>query len=355
MNVDDLVRSTGEWLKGEGPTSDIVISSRVRLARNLAAHHFPLSASETEKEEVEGQVQAALGRTGLGGDLTTLDLDQLSELDRRFLVERHLISREHEEAEGTRSLAVRPDETMAVMINEEDHLRLQALKSGLQLQAAWELVSELDDQLGEYLAYAFDEELGFLTACPTNVGTGLRASVMVHLPALAMTRHIEKAFRAIAKLNLAVRGLYGEGTEAHGDFYQISNQITVGKSEEEILGDLAGVIDQVVSYESSARASLLKKEPTKLEDRVWRSHAILQSARIISSEETMKHLSSLRLGLHLKLLRNIETRRLNEMFIYSQPAHLQKLEGKELAAGERDVVRASLLRRQMDGGPEQEN
>jgi len=349
MNVNDMARTTGEWLKGQGPMSDIVISSRVRLARNLAHHRFPLSAPEEEKEEVETAVQGALDQTESGGDLNTLALDRMSDLDRRFLVERHLISREHEEAEGSRSVSVRGDETVSVMINEEDHLRLQALKSGLQLEDAWGLVDGLDNELGAQVQYAYDETLGYLTACPTNVGTGLRASVMVHLPALVMTRHIEKAFRAIAKLNLAVRGLYGEGTEAHGDFYQISNQITVGRSEADILEDLRSVIDQVVAYESSDRALLLKKQPTKLEDRVWRSHAILSSARIISSEEVMKHLSSIRLGMHLQILRDIDTPALNAMFIRSQPAHLQKLEGKELAAGERDIARAGLIRRLMQG------
>lgn len=345
MNVDDLVQSTGEWLKGAGPASDIVISSRVRLARNLANSRFPMSADEGEKEQINAAVLQALGRTETGGGLSPLQLDALSDLDRRFLVERHLISREHEEAQGIRTVAVRQDETLSIMVNEEDHLRLQALKSGLQLEAAWQVLDVLDTDLAEHLQYAYDEELGFLTACPTNVGTGLRASVMVHLPAMVMTRHIEKAFRAIAKLNLAVRGLYGEGTEAHGDFYQISNQVTVGKSEEEILGELRVVIDQVVAYEATERAKLMKKEPLKLEDRVWRSHALLAHARIISSEEVMRHLSSVRLGVHLGILESLEVKTLNQMFIFSQPAHLQKLEGKELVAAERDVVRASLVRR----------
>jgi protein arginine kinase len=347
MRVDDLVGATGEWLKGTGPMSDIVVSSRVRLARNLAAHRFPLSADAAEMDEISEEIGEALAESGSARDLTNIPLQALSALDRRFLVERHLISREHEEAEGPRSVALREDETVSVMINEEDHLRLQALKSGLQLEEAWGLVDAIDEEMSERLSFAYDEELGFLTACPTNVGTGLRASVMVHLPALVMTRHIEKAFRAIAKLNLAVRGLYGEGTEAHGDFYQISNQVTIGRDESEILEDLQVVIDQVVAYEASDRAALMKSEPMKLEDRVWRSHATLSSARIITSEEVMRHLSSIRLGMHLDLLPDLEPSKLNEIFVFSQPAHLQKGEGKELVAAERDVVRAQMVREQM--------
>ncbi|MBN1256533.1 MAG: protein arginine kinase [Planctomycetes bacterium] len=347
MKIDDMLLSTGEWLKGLGPMSDIVISSRVRLARNLAHHRFPMSASEEEKIEIRRNIQQVIERTKMGKDLSNIDLEALSPLDCRFLVERHLISREHEEAQGARSVAMREDETISVMINEEDHLRLQALKSGLQLEAAWHAIDKFDTELSSFLQFAYDDRLGFLTACPTNVGTGLRASVMLHLPALVMTRHIEKAFRAIVKLNLAVRGLYGEGTEAHGDFYQISNQVTIGRGEDDILTDLRGVIDQVVAYEDSARKKLLEEESVKLQDRIWRSHAILANAHIISSEEVMRHLSNIRLGIHLKILKDIETPILNKMFIFSQPAHLQKLEGKELAADERDIVRASLIRRHM--------
>ncbi|MFH0910015.1 MAG: protein arginine kinase [Planctomycetota bacterium] len=348
MNLEHMLKTPGEWLKGTGPSCEIVISSRARLARNLAHHRFPLSASDEEKETIVESVSAVLERVPVGQDIEFFDLEALSALDRRFLVERHLISREQEEGKGARGVAVGPDETIAIMVNEEDHLRLQVLQSGLELKAAWDLLDVIDSQLGSMLEFAFDEKMGFLTACPTNVGTGLRASVMLHLPALVMTRHIEKAFRAIAKLNLAVRGLYGEGTEAHGDFYQISNQITIGRREEEILDDLRAVIDQVVAYEDSARKSLLKKEPAKLEDRVWRSFAILRNARILSSEEAMRHLSSIRLGTHLGILEAIDTRMLNEMFVYSQPAHLQKLEGRELVAAERDTVRASLIRRRLE-------
>jgi protein arginine kinase len=350
MKIEDLIRTTGEWLKGTGPEGAIVISSRVRLARNLAYYRFPMSLPEEEKREVAGTVREVMERIDAEKAFSFFEVSELSPLDRRLLVERHLISREQEETEGERSVLLCQDETLSIMINEEDHLRLQSLQSGLQLERAYEMLERIDRQLADNLEFAYDDELGYMTACPTNVGTGLRASVMVHLPALTMTRHLEKAFRAIAKLNLAVRGLYGEGTEAHGDFYQISNQVTIGRSEEEILGDLRVVIDQVVSYENSARASLMRKEPAKLEDRVWRSYAILKNARIISSEEVMRHLSSIRLGLHMGILDHFPVPVLNELFICSQPAHLQKRAGRELAASERDIMRATLIRERLAQG-----
>lgn len=348
MKVDDLVNNTGEWMKGTGPCSDIVVSSRVRLARNLASCKFPLSANEEEKMEIYEQITAAIEKNCGNDSLHIIDLNEASTIDKRFLVERHLISKEHEEEDGKRAVAISEDEAIAIMINEEDHLRLQSLKSGLQLDPAFSTLDDIDNKLSGTLQFAYDDELGYLTACPTNVGTGLRASVMLHLPALVITRHLEKAFRAISKLNLAVRGLYGEGTEAHGDFYQISNQITIGRSEDDILGDLRVVIDQVVAYERSARQGLMGKEIIKLEDRFWRSYGILQNARIISSEEVMRHLSAVRLGLHLGIIEDIDLPTLNEMFIFSQPAHLQKMNAKELGPSERDIVRAKFIRNKLN-------
>lgn len=348
MNIDNLVKNSGEWLQNSGPCSDIVISSRARLARNLESYKFPLSADNEEKEEILSVIVSALKRTADGKNLHVIDLDDVSKLDRRFLVERHLISKEQEEDDGKRAVVISSDEAIALMINEEDHLRLQSLRSGLQLESAFAILNSLDDELSDLLQFAYDDELGYLTSCPTNVGTGLRASVMLHLPALAITRHLEKAFRAISKLNLAVRGLYGEGTEAHGDFYQISNQITIGRSEEDILGDLRVVIDQVVEYEKSARSNLVSKEPVKVEDKIWRSLGVLRSARIISSEEVMRHLSAVRLGMQIGIIKDVDAKIINEIFIFAQPAHLQKMSGRELEPVERDVLRASFIREKLN-------
>ena len=246
MNLDDLTRSSGEWLRGTGPESDIVMCSRIRLARNLADFPFSNRASRGEKTEIEANVKAAIDKAHL--ELSYFDVNAMNALDRQFLVERQLISRELEAGEGPRGVTVGPQENIAVMVNEEDHLRITVMHSGLSLNDVWEAINRLDDQLEDHLAFAYSQQLGYLTACPTNVGTGIRVGVMLHLPALVQTKHIDKVFRALQKINLAVRGLYGEGTQASGDFYQISNQQTLGKSELELIRILSDVVPQVIQY-----------------------------------------------------------------------------------------------------------
>ncbi len=244
MNLDDLTHNSGEWLRGSGPESDIVISSRIRLARNLAAYPFTNRASSYQKAEIEAMLRERIAKLELDPKLAYVSVPGLTVLDRQLLVERQLISRELASAEGPRGVAVAPRESVSLMVNEEDHLRLQVMRSGLSLDEAWQEIDRIDDLVEERVAYAFSEEFGYLTACPTNVGTGMRASVMLHLPALEYTKQIEKVFRALQKINLAVRGLYGEGSRASGDFYQISNQVTLGKSETTILAEIHGVIPQ---------------------------------------------------------------------------------------------------------------
>jgi len=347
MELTHFLRSPGEWLRGAGPHPDIVISSRTRLARNLACYRFACRIGPEEKAEVAHVIRKAIQDSPNGRDLTYFDLETLNDLDRQFLHERHLISRELLNAEGPRGAAIDAGEMISIMVNEEDHLRLQSLRCGLQLEDCFAVANRLDNELAERLDYAFDVDFGYLTACPTNLGTGLRVSVMLHLPALVMTRHIEKAFRAVQDMKLAVRGLYGEGTEAHGEFYQISNQITIGRTEEEIVADLRAFIDGIISYEARARERLLQVEPAKLEDRVWRAYGTLVNARIMSSEEAMRHLSSVRLGIHLGLLPALQRSTLNTTFLLVQPAHLQRLEGRELAPEERDISRANYIRSQI--------
>ena len=237
-----------------------------------------------------------------------------------------------------------PNEAESLMINEEDHLRLQVLRSGLQLEETWQQASRLDDQLEQKLDFAFSSRLGYLTACPTNVGTGLRVSVMMHLPALVITRQIEKVFQAIARMRLAVRGLYGEGTQASGDFYQISNQVTLGRSEEEILETLSLTIPRIIDYENKAREALMRESASLLEDRIWRALGILTHARRISSEETMTLLSAVRMGLHLKRVKGLDVSLINKLFVDTLPGHLQMLSGKELSQEQRDVMRATQIR-----------
>jgi protein arginine kinase len=344
MNLDSLTHTSGEWLRATGPESDIVISSRVRLARNLAAFPFTNRASAYQKAEIEGLLRDRVAKIELDPRLDYVNVPGLSPLDRQFLVERQLISRELASAEGPRGVAVGPRETVSLMVNEEDHLRLQVMRSGFSLDEAWSDIDRVDDLLEQRVSYAFSEEFGYLTACPTNVGTGMRSSVMLHLPALVWTKQIEKVFRALQKINLAVRGLYGEGSRASGDFYQISNQVTLGKSETGILGEIREVIPQIITYERQARQTLLRESRQALHDKVSRAYGTLCSATMMTAEETMDLLSSVRLGVNLGLLDDITIATVNELFIHTQPAHLQKLMGSLLDGEERNAARARYLR-----------
>ncbi len=348
MTLNELTDTTGEWLRGVGPLSDVVISSRVRLARNLADYPFLASAGTTERTEVFRAIADQIASTSFGETALFIDLEEADELDRQMLVERHLISQQHAGGEGSRGVSIAPVETSAVMINEEDHLRIQALRSGLSLDPLWEEIAGLDDMLARGLDFAFDSRLGYLTACPTNVGTGMRVSVMLHLPALKATQEIDRVSRAARDLRLAVRGLYGEGTDAIGDLYQVSNQTTLGKSEEEIIQSFGqGIIPKIVEYERAAREALARDHPKHLDDKVWRAYGMLCNARTISSDETLALLSPLRMGIHMERFDRFDIATLNELFLLTQPAHLQKRHGGPLDDEERSVARADYLRKRL--------
>jgi protein arginine kinase len=351
MDLDRTIRQfagqCGEWLRGSGPESDIVISSRIRLARNLADFPFVRRCTEHDRAAVERTVREKLRTCDKFSNLLFLNVTTMEAVDRQFLVERQLISRELAESSGARSVAVDPREQYSLMINEEDHLRIQLMKSGLDLQSAWQQINEIDDLIESRLSYAFHERLGYLTACPTNVGTGMRVSVMLHLPALVITRQIEKVFSSLQKISLAVRGLYGEGSQAMGDFYQISNQITLGRSEEDLLRQVGDVVPVLIDYERRAREYLVRESQQDLHDRVSRAFGILCSAQTISSEETMHLLSSVRMGVNLGLIRDVEMPTVNQLFIQTQPAHLQKIRGVELGTADRNVERALYLQRHL--------
>lgn len=347
MNLDNLTHTSGEWLRGTGPESDIVISSRIRLARNLAAFPFTNRASAHQKSDVENLLRERISKLDHEPRLQYLSVATLPPLDRQFLVERQLISRELMAGEGPRGLAFDERERISVMINEEDQLRLQVMRSGFALDEAWHEIDKVDDLLEQRITYAFTEEFGYLTACPTNVGTGMRSSVMLHLPALQLSKQIEKVFRALQKINLVVRGLYGEGSRASGDFYQISNQVTLGKSEQTILNEIREVIPQVILYERQARNTLVRENKQWLHDKVSRAYGTLCSATMMTSEETMDLLSSVRLGINLGLLEDVTIGTVNELFIHTQPAHLQKLMGQSLDGEERNAARARYLRNRL--------
>ncbi|HZV02207.1 MAG TPA: protein arginine kinase [Planctomycetota bacterium] len=345
--LDIAVNATGEWLSGHGPESDIVMSTRIRLARNVFEYPFLTRIEEKQKADLERFLREKLSKARLGQEVLYKNLTETTPLDRICLVERHLISRDHAQGEGGRGVAVASNETLSVMVNEEDHLRIQVLRSGLQLDAAWEQISKVDRSLEGDLNFAFSPQFGYLTACPTNVGTGMRVSVMLHLPALVMTKQIEKVFHAVTKINLAVRGFYGEGTQASGDFYQISNQITLGRSEEDILKIMVDHVPQIVAYERNTREKLVAENRVGLEDRVWRAFALLERSRLITSEETMDYLSAVRMGVNLGLIDKIPIQAVNELFILTQPAHLQKLHSRELETPERDELRARFVRQKL--------
>ena len=345
MTIDDLTRTNGEWLRGVGQVSDVVISSRIRLARNLAAYPFLATATSTERTEIYRCLLDGIASVCDGEEMLVVDLERTDSIDRELLVERHLISRQHMNSEGTRGVTITPSETRALMINEEDHLRIQALRSGLELEALWEDVSRVDDALGSRLAFAFDRQFGYLTACPTIVGTGIRVSVMLHIPALKLTKEIERVTRAARDMRLAVRGMYGEGTDAVGELYQVSNQTALGKTEEQIIESFSKIIiPKIVDYERTARKSLARHSPHRLDDKIWRAYGLLSNARSISSEETQALLSPIRMGVHMGRFDALDVPTLNELFLNCQPAHLQKLHGKPLEDDERDVVRADYLR-----------
>ena len=347
MAIDQLHDRCGEWLKGDGPQSDIVMSSRIRLARNLADFPFIRRCNDIDKANIESTVRERLGENDVFTALDFFNVAKLNSLDRQLLVERQLISRELSNADGARAVAIDSQERLSLMVNEEDHLRIQVMKSGLNLDGAWEQINQLDDDIESRLTYAYHPKFGYLTACPTNAGTGIRVSVMVHLPALAITHQIEKVFRSLQKINLVVRGLYGEGTQAMGDFYQISNQVTLGKSEREIIDQVADVIPYVIDYERKARQYLLDEKQNDLFDRVSRAYGTLQTAQQISSEETMYLLSRVRMGVNLGLIDNLQIPNINQLFLRTQPAHLQKICAQALDTDQRNVERANYLRRQL--------
>jgi len=348
MGLNDLLNHTSEWLKGTGPHSDIVISSRVRLARNIDKLPFPHWGNKKQSEQVLKAIEEAIQRIDYLKPTTVFKLSDIDSLDKQFLIERHLMSIEHAQKADNKAIVIDEDEVLTIMINEEDHIRMQVMQSGFNLFEAWNIINKIDDSLAKELRIAFLPDWGYLTACPTNTGTGMRGSVMLHLPALVITRQIDRVLAAISKLSFTTRGLYGEGTQASGNFFQISNQVSLGHSEEGIIDNLTGLIRQIIEQENQARQAMFSKNQAVLEDRINRSLGILRSAHIISSQETIELLSMVRLGADLGIIKDIDRRRINELFIITLPAHLQKTENKKLTSIERDVKRAELIRNKLN-------
>lgn len=351
MSLERFInQAISPWMNEEGPDSDIVLSSRIRLARNLEEFIFPTLYSADEAEKISNQVASLLQEEPFyqWNELEILKMDELQPLQKRVLVEKHLISPHLAENATHGACALSQDESVSIMINEEDHIRIQCLTSGLQLSKALEEANRMDDWIESQVDYAFDETRGYLTSCPTNVGTGLRASVMMHLPGLILTRQMNRIIPAINQLGLVVRGIYGEGSEALGNIFQVSNQITLGKSEEDIVNDLQGVVQQIIGQERDARDALVKASNIQLEDRVYRSLGVLQNSRIIESKEASRCLSDVRLGIDLRFIQHISKNILNELMILTQPGFLQQYAGGPLRPNERDIRRAALIRARLD-------
>ncbi len=337
------------WLDASGDHAGIVLSTRIRLARNLQGHAFGPRARVNDREAVLEQTRRATARVELLAGSTLLELRDMDHRNRRMLLERRLASREllgDVKTGPSRATAVvlAAQDPLSVMVNEEDHLRLQGLVSGLRLKEAWNLVDRLDEELGQELPYAYHHEFGFLTSCPTNVGSGLRASVLVHLPGLVLTKEIGKVLQGLGQVGLTFRGLYGEGSEVVGNFFQLSNQTTLGKSEEELVEHLDKIVRQVIQYEDQARQVLLRDAPQVTEDKIWRAYGLLRYARSLPFEELMNLLSGIRLGVGLKLLPELRVYTLNKLMIFTQTAHLEQAAGRDLPPTECDAHRAAYVR-----------
>lgn len=345
--IDKLMKNRVSWLADNGPEDDIAITSRIRLARNLNNVPFPICADHHQAMEIVRAIQMAVDSSGCFDKYSSFIVNELSEVDRKILLERRLISKEFLTSTSGNGLIVSDDESFGVMINEEDHIRLQAMMPGLQLKDVWSKIDDMDSTLSSNLPIAYDEHLGYLTSCPTNVGTGMRASVMLHLPGLVLSGQINPIIHGVSKLGLAVRGILGEGTENLGNLFQVSNQSTLGESELQIIERLDTVIKQIINHEKNSRNKLLDSKQNFLLDHVGRAYGILKHAYLISSEETLNSLSALRLGVDMGMFSSVDIHTVNELFVIIQPAHLQKYAGKELSSDERDVFRASLVRERL--------
>jgi len=347
MDLHQFLISPAESARRHGPHDRIVASSRVRLARNLSGLPFPGWAKKPERLRALETIRPAVQSLPVMADGFADDMDNLSTLDKQILIERHLISREHANRPSGSGLVLSRDETVAVMINEEDHLRMQALLPGLQIRQTWEIIDQFDTQLEEKLPYAYDRKLGYLTACPTNLGTGIRISAMLHLPGLVLGEQIAQVIQSVNKLGLAVRGLFGEGTEALGNIFQVSNQMTLGEDEARIVQRLEKVIAQIIENEENARASITEKKLKMVLNHIGRAYGTLANAHSISSKETMNLLSQLKLGIDLGLFPGSDRTIVDEMFLLTQPAHLQLRHTEKLGAEERDILRADMLRERL--------
>ena len=344
---EEMVKKPAGWINGEGEESSVVLSSRIRLARNIAGVKFPNSAEPDVREKLLELFDSAVAKSEFLQHGTFYRTAGMDRTNSSFLVERHLISPtmlDHLDGSG---VYIASGEQVSIMVNEEDHLRIQALTSGLEMDRTMELASQYDNEVGRLLEYDYDSDFGFLTACPTNVGTGLRASVLIHLPGLVLTREIDKVIHKVTKIGLIVRGFYGEGTDVLGNLFQISNQTTLGQSENDILEAIERVTRTIIADEATARIRLKEEAYDQISDKIWRAYGILKHARVLSSEEVMNLLSAVRLGLAMGIIEMVSIATINDILLLSQPAHLMKYYGEEMDTDRRDIVRAEMVREKL--------
>lgn len=347
MTLEDLVHHVARWLDGSGDQATLVMSSRIRLARNLADLPFAHRANAEQLREIVRDVLRASQEVQAFRKATYFSTSRLSEMDRQVLVERHLISPALAKERAFRGVLVTDKEQYSVMVNEEDHLRVQVLWSGLQLEEAWEQADRLDDELSCVLRYAYSDRYGYLTTCPTNAGTGLRASVLIHLPGLVLLREMEQVIQGLSEVGLTVRGFYGEGTDAVGNLFQISNQVTMGYPEEQTISMLTNMVRQVIEMEMDAREVLIRDARSQIEDKIWRASGILHNARLLTTREFMRLSSAVRLGYSMGMLSGPAPGVMNELMVSTQPSHLQRWAGKRLDPAERDMLRACMVRKRL--------
>lgn len=334
------------WITAITNNEDIVLSSRIRVARNLKSAPFPHKLDEDKAKKVVKEVEDAFFVSSHTKDkFNTIHLWDIEDIEANSYLEKHLISPNLVNTKSKSAFILSEDETMSLMINEEDHIRLQCITGGFNIREAYEVANKIDDMMEENLDFAFDEKLGYITACPTNLGTGLRASAMIHLPALTMNGEVNGAFKALSQVGMTMRGLYGEGSTGEGNIYQVSNQITLGVKEEDILNNLEAVVAQLISQENRAREQILARYKYELEDKIYRSLGILKNAIILNSKEALDLISNVRMGVEMDIIKDISKNMLNELLIETQPATLNVKLGKQLSQKERDIERASLMRK----------
>ncbi|MEA3297840.1 MAG: protein arginine kinase [candidate division Zixibacteria bacterium] len=344
---EDMAKKPAAWLSGQGKEALVVLSSRVRLARNVAGCRFPSSADNETRNRIINYFDSTMARSESLSEGRYHKAPDLDDLDKDFLIERHLISPTFLNGEASKALFISPDERVSIMVNEEDHFRIQTLSPGLDPKGAFELASRYDKEISWHLEYDYDPDFGYLTACPTNAGTGMRASVLIHLPGLVLTRDIDKVVSHITRSGLVVRGSYGEGTDVLGNLFQLSNQTTLGVTEEETLRQIERVTKEIIENEASARQRLIDEAADMIEDKIWRAYGILKHARVLTSEEVMNLLSAVRLGHAMKVIDFINITMINDILLLSQPAHLQKYYGHEMDSNHRDFVRAQMVREKL--------